>query len=467
MSEKTDVRIEPAQPARRSRVRVVDEGAAPDSPGRRVLLRRAAQGAGAGFVFGLLGADVRAETADSTGIASTPRAGAAPGVALTPGRIVRDFSDPYLELVRLLREAAEIEHSLMIQYLYCAFSLKPVYQPVAGFGSPNTDDLLGVSIQEMQHLGKVNQLLVALGASPTLIREDFPYEPDIYPFRFNLEPGSRASLAKYVWTESPPGATDLRKAKTREDRAFCMELERALGASARPNFVGSLYDAVIAAVEELDAQHDASLPDLKPWVSALHSIKQDGEVGHYRFFRRVFMGTHEGFGGRAGVWDRPLSDPYYPAVQVPTNPTAYAGHENHFQDARTLGLAWLGNLHYWITLALLTQGYSHGSQEHIARARAHMMGAVWSLARQLSAAGAGMPFDPLSVGYAPGLTDAANGRFLARLLGEADKLTQRLSAYLPADFPADCCQRTRATLARLDPVKLGRAPAQPWDDGLA
>jgi hypothetical protein len=78
-----------------------------------------------------------------------------------------------------------------------------------------------------------------------------------------------------------------------------------------------------------------------------------------------------------------------------------------------------------------------------------------------------MPFDPLSVGYAPGLTDAANGRFLARLLGEADKLTQRMSAYLPADFPADCCQRTRATLARLDPVKLGGAPAQPWDDGLA
>jgi hypothetical protein len=42
-----------------------------------------------------------------------------------------------------------------------------------------------------------------------------------------------------------------------------------------------------------------------------------------------------------------------------------------------------------------------------------------------------------------------------------------MSAYLPADFPADCCQRTRATLARLDPVKLGGAPAQPWDDGLA
>ena len=40
------------------------------------------------------------------------------------GIIIRDFSDPYLELLRLLREAAEIEHGLMLQYLYCAFSVK-------------------------------------------------------------------------------------------------------------------------------------------------------------------------------------------------------------------------------------------------------------------------------------------------------------------------------------------------------
>ena len=50
------------------------------------------------------------------------------GVAAGPGRafadqhtsapVHRDFSNPYLELVRLLREAAEIEHDLMVQYLY-------------------------------------------------------------------------------------------------------------------------------------------------------------------------------------------------------------------------------------------------------------------------------------------------------------------------------------------------------------
>src|SRR5690606_16875052 len=59
------------------------------------------------------------------------------GIATGPGKVLarehksapvhQDFSNSYLELIRLLREAAEIEHDLMIQYLYCAFSLKPAY----------------------------------------------------------------------------------------------------------------------------------------------------------------------------------------------------------------------------------------------------------------------------------------------------------------------------------------------------
>jgi hypothetical protein len=53
------------------------------------------------------------------------------------GAIVRDFVNPYLELLRLLREAAEIEHALMLQYLFCAFSLRDPYSDLAGYGSGN------------------------------------------------------------------------------------------------------------------------------------------------------------------------------------------------------------------------------------------------------------------------------------------------------------------------------------------
>src|SRR4051812_27080104 len=100
------------------------------------------------------------------------RAGArAPGES---DQLAYEFRDPYLELVRLAREASEIEHALMVQYLYAAFSVKPAYRRVAGQAFPVTPrHLIGVAVQEMQHLHAVNELLTALDASPNLVRQDF------------------------------------------------------------------------------------------------------------------------------------------------------------------------------------------------------------------------------------------------------------------------------------------------------
>ena len=100
---------------------------------------------------------------------------ASPNGASAAKHLVRDFHDPYLELLRLLHEAAEVEHALTLQYLNAAFSLKPDYQDIAGYGDPNAHDLIGVAIQEMQHLSAVNRLLVELGSAPHLARQDFPY----------------------------------------------------------------------------------------------------------------------------------------------------------------------------------------------------------------------------------------------------------------------------------------------------
>ncbi len=90
------------------------------------------------------------------------------------GVVARDFADPYLELIRLLKEASEIEHSLMVQYLFAAFSVKPQYKALVGQPVPSSGSLLGIAIQEMQHLAIVNNLLVALGSGPSLDRQDFP-----------------------------------------------------------------------------------------------------------------------------------------------------------------------------------------------------------------------------------------------------------------------------------------------------
>ena len=400
--------------------------------------------------------------------AATPEGGGTPLTGSDAVQIVRDFQDPYLELLRLLNVAAEIEHGLMVQYLYCAFSIKPRYAALTGYGVPTPNDILGIAVQEMQHLGKVNNLLGALGAAPVLIREDFPFEPDIIPFRFCLEPASRASLAKYVWTESPVGATDIAKATTAEDRQFCQQLDQVLSAERRPNFVGPLYDAVIALVKEVDATKDKSLPDLKPFLPILEGIKQEGEIGHYQTFRKAFLGVHAGFNGEADVWQRPVTDPLYPAYQLPLNPTAYVGHENQIQDPAARRLAWLGNLHYWSMLNLLSTGYSKGSTDLVVASRAHMMGPFMSLARQLAKMGSGMPFDPLGQGYGRSAGNKGSATYLRHLLAETDRFEKQMGKELPSDYPVGVCGATEQVLTRVEPqLRAALAPIDPWDVGLA
>src|SRR5690606_20377267 len=102
--------------------------------------------------------------------------------------IKRVFDDPYLELIRLLKEGSEIEQDLMVQYLYSTYALKPEYAGLVGAPVANGTTLMGIVIEEMQHLRHVNRLLVELGAAPVLTRQDFPFENDLYPFAFELAP---------------------------------------------------------------------------------------------------------------------------------------------------------------------------------------------------------------------------------------------------------------------------------------
>ncbi|MCF3103127.1 ferritin-like protein [Streptomyces roseoverticillatus] len=105
----------------------------------------------------------------------------------------------------LLRVASEIEHSLMVQYLFAAYSL----------GGPQVPErlredvrrwqeiILGIAKEEMGHLLTVQNLLVSLGGPVNLGREDYPWGTDFYPFPFTLRRLTRESLAQYICAESP------------------------------------------------------------------------------------------------------------------------------------------------------------------------------------------------------------------------------------------------------------------------
>ncbi|MBV8525978.1 MAG: hypothetical protein JOY71_28350 [Acetobacteraceae bacterium] len=434
----------------------------PDDPARRGLLQAAAR-------YGLTVPAVylapgRAKTFVPFGrVRESAKRAAGPCIASDPDsvpgdcevRIVRDFIDPYLELLRLLRDATEIEHALMVQYLFAAFSLKPGYESLVGYGDPNATTLLGVAIQEMQHLAVVNRFLVALGGAPNLAPQEFPFDVDIYPFTFNLEPLSRETLAKYVFAEAPPGILDSDVPKG-DDVTFVNSIWALLGPEARVNHLGSLYKRIIALTRELEASGSAGLPALTPWVTKLEAVMNQGEVDHYHFFRSVFMGTHGAFKGHPDIWNLPPLDPVYPAMPLERNPSAYVGHPRQIRNPTGLSIAWLGNLHYWIVLCLLDLHFRETStslsDSLLALAEAHMQGPLKTVGQSLPTLGVGLPFDPLGTGYAPGLEPARNRRFIMHLLAEADQLEKRIEHELTSDFPAGVSAQTAAVLQNQFPA---------------
>ena len=104
--------------------------------------------------------------------------------------------------IELLKLAAEVEHALMVQYLYAATSLPDEPGP----DSVNYHEkLLDIAVQEMGHLATIQNLLLLLGG-----RKAFYMQRDIIretseknPIPFVLEPINKTSLAKYVAAEKP------------------------------------------------------------------------------------------------------------------------------------------------------------------------------------------------------------------------------------------------------------------------
>jgi len=118
-----------------------------------------------------------------------------------------EFPAPADKARILLETAAEVEHALLVQYLYAAFSLKSsqeVSDPAQQSALRDWPEvLLLIARQEMGHLMTAQNLLLAIRLRPNLEREDFPPRKDLYPFKLHLEPLSQRSLAKYVAAEAP------------------------------------------------------------------------------------------------------------------------------------------------------------------------------------------------------------------------------------------------------------------------
>ena len=115
-------------------------------------------------------------------------------------------------LIYMLCEAAELEHGIMCQYLFAAFSLKE--RPDEGLTEDQAatvrrwrKQISHVAAQEMLHLALVQNLLSAIGAAPHLSRPNFPQPASHYPagVHLTLLPFGEAALRHFMFLERPEG----------------------------------------------------------------------------------------------------------------------------------------------------------------------------------------------------------------------------------------------------------------------
>ena len=172
-------------------------------------------------------------------------------------------------LLMLLHIGAELEHGLMVQYLYAAYSLGGPQVPPGERARVQRwrDHLLTIAREEMGHLVCIQNLLCLLGGPINLYRDDYPFDAPYYPFRFSLEPLTLNSLACYIYAEmehemEDPGFMigDTKRAKQfKKDKARIIKAaNKAKGLSGAPHHVDKIYNPVLEILKDPEKIPDSA-----------------------------------------------------------------------------------------------------------------------------------------------------------------------------------------------------------------
>jgi len=130
------------------------------------------------------------------------------GVAgASPIALTKALHETWLDhLIELLHAAAGIEHELMVQYLYAAYSLggDQVPSDQRALVRMWRRNLLAVAKEEMGHFLTVQNILTVLGGPVLWARGNHPWDNQYFPLRkFELAPLTIESLSCYVYAEAP------------------------------------------------------------------------------------------------------------------------------------------------------------------------------------------------------------------------------------------------------------------------
>src|SRR5450432_1340922 len=164
------------------------------------------------------------------------------------------------QLIHLLYEAAELEHTLMCTYLYAAFSLRD--GEAEGLSIDEAEAvtrwrrvIMKVAVEEMGHLTAVWNITAALGGAPRFGRGNFPLEPGTLPAGIvvKLAPFSEAVIQHFVHLERPRGSTEKEGAGFEPEHLF----QRGVKDRVRLTPMALDYDTVGEFYETLESQLSA------------------------------------------------------------------------------------------------------------------------------------------------------------------------------------------------------------------
>lgn len=168
----------------------------------------------------------------------------------------------------LLEIGAEIEHALMVEYLYAAYSLGGEQVPARHRPMVERwrNSILTIAREEMGHLLTVQNLRCLLGAPISFEREDYPWDTPFYPFPFRLQPLSLTSLSCYVYAEMPANLETAARHKRRlapryrefewKDKARICAAVRKVVQGGEAHRVGTIYDRIVEIISD-----PARIPD--------------------------------------------------------------------------------------------------------------------------------------------------------------------------------------------------------------
>jgi hypothetical protein len=343
------------------------------------------------------------------------------------------------ELIYLLREAAELEHTIMCEYLFAAFTMKQ--QTEEGLIPSQLEavdrwraTIFAVAKQEMLHLTLVQNLLTAIGSAPHLSRPNLPTAAKHFPagVQIGLVPFGEPALRHFLFLERPEGvALDDPDAQTAVDRALPLMADDDI-VPAPQGFatVGHLYRAIDVGFSWLSSTLGEerlfigpapaqTSPDVMHWdgliaVTDLDSAHRaidvvveqgEGATGDWReaHFGKFLEIYDEFLALRAAD---PSFEPARPVLPGHVRLHRYGDAMPLIEDPRTKRVADLFNVVNEIVLLALTRFFAHTDEtpSQLAMLENIAVGLMFAAIKPLGQLLTTLPFGPSAPGRTAGPT---------------------------------------------------------------